>query len=169
MAAPVIPKLAIIAGGGALPRLLITARRSAALPYYVVGLQGFASAAELGQDADVWLRFGEAGKGFEHLRNASVTHVVMAGAVKRPSFADLKPDLKTASFFARIAGKSLGDDGLLSAVLSEIESEGFQVVGADEILSALLAPHGVLGAHKPDTQSLADIAVGAAGARDLGQ
>jgi lipid-A-disaccharide synthase len=169
MAAPHPDKLAIIAGSGALPGLLIAARRNAGLPYYVVGLQGFATVSELGQEPDLWLRFGEAGKGFELLRKASVTHVVMAGAVKRPSFADLKPDLKTASFFARIAGKALGDDGLLSAVISEVESEGFQVVGADEILSALLAPHGVLGAHKPDAQSLTDIAVGAAAARDLGQ
>ena len=39
--------------------------------------------------------------------------VVMAGAVKRPSFGDLRPDMKTVAFFARIAGQSfLGDDGL---------------------------------------------------------
>jgi lipid-A-disaccharide synthase len=169
MAAPHIPKLAIIAGAGALPRLLIAARKSKRLPYYIVGLTGFASSADLGEEPDTWLRFGEAGRGFDLLRAAGVTHVVMGGAVKRPSFADLKPDLKTASFFARIAGKALGDDGLLSAVISEIESEGFQVLGADEILTDLLAPHGALGAHQPDAQSLTDIAIGAAAARDLGQ
>ncbi len=169
MVAPSPDKLAIIAGGGALPGLLIAARRNAGLPYYVVGLQGFANASELGQEPDLWLRFGEAGKGFELLRKAGVSHVVMAGAVKRPSFADMKPDFKTASFFARIAGKALGDDGLLSAVISEVESEGFQVLGADEILAGLLAPQGVLGTHKPDVESLADIAIGAAAARDLGQ
>lgn len=161
-------KIAIIAGGGALPALVVASCRATGQPYYLLGLTGFANATALAQEPDAWIRFGEAGTGFDLLKAAGVTHVVMAGAVKRPTLSDLKPDLRTATFFARIAGKALGDDGLLSAVISEIEREGFRVIGADTLLKELLAPEGVLGRHVPDESAHADIRVGLAAARDLG-
>jgi DUF1009 family protein len=94
--------------------------------------------------------------------------------VRRPPIAELAPDLKGAAFLARIAGRALGDDGLLSAVVAEIEREGFRVVGADAIISDLLAPRGVLGRHQPDADAKGDIARGmdaarALGAADIGQ
>src|SRR5579862_6767938 len=113
MAAPT--KLGIVAGAGALPGLLASACRAEGRPYFLLGLTGFADPNDLGQIPDAWIRLGEAGQGFVQLRAAGVTQVVMAGAVRRPSLRDLRPDLKTAAFFARIAGRSLGDDGLLRA------------------------------------------------------
>jgi lipid-A-disaccharide synthase len=89
--------------------------------------------------------------------------------VKRPKLADLRPDPRAAQFLARIAAKALGDDGLLAAVVAEVEREGFHVVGADAILADLLAPLGPLGAHRPDDAALADIAVGVAAAAELGR
>jgi DUF1009 family protein len=163
------PKLGIVAGAGVLPGLLAAACRTDARPFYVLGLSGFADVAQLGQEPDAWLRLGDAGQGFELLRVAGVTEVVMAGAVKRPKLSDLRPDLKTAAFFARIAGRAFGDDGLLRAVIDEIEREGFRVVGADQVLTTLLAPDGVLGFYAPDAAATHDIAVGAAAAHQLGR
>ena len=51
-----------------------------------------------------------------------------------PSLAALRPDWRAAKFFARVGYRALGDDGLLSAVIAELEREGFRVVGADSIL-----------------------------------
>jgi DUF1009 family protein len=168
------PKLGIIAGGGALPGLLVSACQSAGRPHFLLGLTGFAEDARLPRAADSWIRLGEVGKGFDTLRKAGVEEVVMAGAVKRPGFSELKPDLKGAAFLARVAGRALGDDGLLTAVIAEIENEGFRVVGVDGILSDLLAPEGPLGRHQPDETARADIARGlvvakALGATDVGQ
>ncbi len=167
-----LPKLGIIAGGGALPGLLLAACKSTGRHHFVLGLTGFADSARL--DADVWLRVGEIGKAFTALNDAAVKEVVMAGTVRRPAIAELKTDFKGAAFLARIAGRALGDDGLLSAVIGEIEREGFKVVGADSILSDLLAPRGVMGRHQPDTTAASDIARGfevgrAIGAVDVGQ
>ena len=71
---------------------------------------------------------------------------------------------------ARIAGRTaLGDDSLLTAVVSEVESEGFKVVGADSILFELLTPSGVLGRTIPNAQAKTDIAVGFNAAKALGR
>lgn len=167
-------KLGVIAGGGALPGLLVSACRSAGRDHYVLGLTGFADNAALPRPADAWIKLGEVGKGFDLLRGAGVSEVVMAGAVQRPKFSELITDFKGAAMLARIAGRAaLGDDSLLSALVGEIESEGFRVVGADSILFELLAPFGVMGRHSP-VSFADDIAAGfqaakTHGAADIGQ
>jgi DUF1009 family protein len=167
-----LPKLGIIAGGGALPGLLVAACRSAGRPHFVLGLSGFADPGQLA--ADTWLNVGDIGKAFAALNSAAVEDVVMAGTVRRPAISELKTDFKGAAFLARVAGRALGDDGLLSAVIAEIEREGFKVVGADDILAHLLARAGVMGRHHPDDLARSDIARGfdvarALGAVDVGQ
>jgi DUF1009 family protein len=156
-------KLGIIAGGGALPGLLAAACKSAGRPHFVLGLTGFA------ETADDWIRLGEAAQVFERLRTADVSTVVMAGAVRRPTLAELRPDLQTAALFARLAGRALGDDGLLKALIGEMEKQGFTVIGADDILSDLVAQPGCLGSIMPDEQGRADIALGMKVARELGR
>jgi UDP-2,3-diacylglucosamine hydrolase len=167
-------KLGIVAGGGALPGLLASACAASGRAHYILALTGFAEANQLPRSPDGWMRLGEIGRGFEALRQAGVGDVVLAGSVKRPALNDLKPDLKGASLLARIAGRTLGDDSLLSAVITEIEREGFNVVGVDSILTNLLAGSGPLGRNTPDKNAWGDIARGfevarALGAADVGQ
>jgi len=69
---------------------------------------------------------------------------------------------------ARIGYRTLGDDGLLSAVVKELEGEGFRVIGPDQLLDRALVPEGPLGVLRPDTQALADIERGLHVARTLG-
>ena len=167
-------KLGIIAGGGALPRLLASACESTNKPFFVLGLEGCADSSVLAREPDAWVRLGEIGKGLTTLHEASVNHVVLAGSVRRPALSELKPDLKGASVLAKIAGRALGDDNLLTVVINEIEREGFTVVGADDVLSDLLADQGPLGKHTPDEVAKQDIDRGieasrALGAADIGQ
>lgn len=167
-------KLGIIAGGGALPGLLARACAASGRDYFILALTGFAEAEHLPRDPDQWMRLGEVGKGFDALRKAEVSDVVMAGAVKRPGLSDLKPDLKGASLLTKIAGRALGDDKLLSVVIAEIEREGFNVVGVDSVLTNLLAKNGSFGDHLPDDEAKRDISRGfyvarVLGAADVGQ
>jgi DUF1009 family protein len=115
-----------------------------------------------------WLRLGQAGRAFELLHEKQVGEVVMAGPVRRPTLAEMRPDWRTARFFARIGLKALGDDGLLAAVIGEFEAEGFRVVGAHDVLGDLLALLGVWGAVQPDAQAESDIRRGIAVAQGLG-
>src|SRR5262249_59302071 len=113
-------------------------------------------------------RIGAAATGLALLRENNVTDLVLAGAIRRPSLASLRPDWRAAKLFARMGYRALGDDGLLSAVVNELEQEGFRVVGADQLLGIECVPEGPLGKIRPDTQSQADIEHGLRVARTLG-
>lgn len=164
-----LPKLGIIAGGGDLPGRLVAACRRDGRPFFVLALQGFAEAEVLGDAPLEWVRLGALGDAFRILHAHKVVQVVMAGGVRRPSLVDLRPDWRAARMFARIGMRALGDDSLLRHVVEEVETEGFAVLGPDDILGQeILAPLGVLGRHAPDEQALADIQHGVRIARGLG-
>jgi DUF1009 family protein len=166
-------RLAIIAGGGTLPNLLAETCRAQGRDFRLVALSGAADAA-LDAAADARFRIGAAGGLLKYLKGEGVEELVFAGKVERPGARDLRPDLRTMKFLARLGSRSLGDDGLLRAILREFEAEGFRIVGPDEILSELLAPAGPLGAVVPDETAQADIARGcevlaSLGPADVGQ
>ncbi len=168
--------LALIAGGGALPRMVAEACRAAGRPFVVVGLEGQADPADWPSDIPQrWCRLGAAGATGEALLAQGYRHICMAGHVKRPSLTSLWPDRRTARFLARVGAAALGDDGLLKAIIRELESAGFTVVAPH----TLLADHGdarpgVQGMVQPDAQAWRDlkhafhIAKGL-GALDVGQ
>lgn len=167
-------KLGIIAGGGRLPGLLIDACRAAGRDFFVLALKGQADPAVVEPAPHAWIRVGAAGSGFAILHEQGVEELVMAGHLRRPSLADMRPDLRVIRFFARLGRKGIGDDGLLRAVIREFEEEGFRVVGADALLPDLKAEEGPLGAHHPDATAESDIARGvevlaALGSVDIGQ
>jgi hypothetical protein len=161
-------KLGLVAGSGDLPRRLLDAAKAAGRPVFIVALEGFADPALVADMPHGWIRLGAAAQGIEMLRAQGVTELVLAGAVRRPALSSLRPDWLTAKFLAKIGIRALGDDGLLSAVIKEIESEGFRVVGADTMLGLALAPAGQLGRVAPDAIAQQDIARGIAAVRALG-
>ncbi|HZB90214.1 MAG TPA: UDP-2,3-diacylglucosamine diphosphatase LpxI [Stellaceae bacterium] len=168
------PKLGILAGAGELPLRIIEACRAADRPFFVLAFEGSADPAVAEGVPHAWIRLGAAGEGLRILRENDVAELVMAGGVKRPSVLQLRPDWRTAKFFARIGYRALGDDGLMRAVINELEQEGFRVIGLDSLLGASLAPAGPVGRHAPDEQARHDIAHGfrlirALGALDIGQ
>jgi DUF1009 family protein len=167
-AAPGPAKLGILAGAGDLPLRIIEACRAAARPCFVLAFIGETDAGILGDTPHAWIRLGAAGTGLERLRQNGVAELVLAGAIRRPSLLSLRPDWRTAKFLARIGYRALGDNGLLSAIVAELEAEGFRIVGADSLLGSALMPEGALGAHAPDPQATADIARGLAVLRTLG-
>jgi DUF1009 family protein len=162
------PKLGIVAGGGELPGLVAAACVAEGRPFHFLALSGHADPSVIGDHPVDWIRLGEAGTGFERLRQAGVAEVMMIGPVRRPSLAELAPDFRTARFFAKVGLKALGDDGLLRAVAAELEQEGFKVVGADEVLAHCLAKPGPYGSRTPDDVAQADIAHGVTVAKGLG-
>jgi DUF1009 family protein len=99
---------------------------------------------------------------------------VFVGAVRRPSLKELRPDARTAKFFAGLGRAWIGDDSLLSAVVREMEKEGFRVVAPDDLLAQFVARDGAYGTVSPDAAAREDIARGievarALGALDVGQ
>ncbi|MGN0919523.1 MAG: LpxI family protein [Alphaproteobacteria bacterium] len=162
-------KLGIIAGSGALPHALIEACERMKRPFFLLGLKGQANPQEYDKALPQgWIRLGAVGKGFRLMKKNGVEEVVMIGAVKRPSFVGLFPDLRGMKAIARLKRKS-GDDSLLRAIAREIEGEGFKVVGIDEILPHLLATGGVYTREMPRPPEQADIRRGIEVAKLLGK
>ena len=168
-------KLGIIAGGGAIPRLLISYCQKTELPYFVLAIEGNADRAIFSDEIPhQWIRIGQAGTGFKRLAEEKVQDVVMIGTIHRPTLAELVPDLRTAAFFAKIGLRALGDDGILRALVKEIEAENMKVLGVHEVMPELLVKEGHLTKAKPDKQAMADIMRGvevalALGKMDVGQ
>jgi DUF1009 family protein len=160
--------LGIIAGGGGLPRRLIESCRAGGRAVFVLALRGAAEPAAVADVPHAWCRLGAAATGLALLREHGVTDLVLAGGVRRPSLSSIRPDWRAAKFFAKVGYRLLGDDGLLSAIVKELEAEGFRLIGAHELLVAAAMPDGPLGRMTPSRNAATDIARGIATARALG-
>lgn len=165
---PLSGKLGILAGGGALPARIADVCRQGGHPYFVIVLDGQGDPADFADDPHAVIRLGAGGAAIKRLRAEGCDTLVMAGTIRRPSLAQLRPDLWGLKFFATSGAQALGDDGLLTALIAALEAEGFRVVGADQLLPELLMPHGVIGSVRPDADDASEIAAAMAAAKALG-
>jgi DUF1009 family protein len=167
-------KLGILAGGGPLPRKLIAACLAERRPLFVLAFHGETDPETVVGTDHAWVRLGAAGRAIQFLKQAACQDLVLAGPVRRLSPMSLRPDWRGLQFFARVGHRAWGDDGLLSAVIGELEAEGFRVIGAETVLPSLLAPIGVWGRIAPNDEARADVERGLAilteiGRLDIGQ
>jgi DUF1009 family protein len=104
------------------------------------------------------------------LKRRKITHVVLAGGVsRRPHWRQIRLTLALLRILPRILmALARGDDGLLRAVIGQIEAEGFKVLGAHEIVPDLLAPEGPMTRARPRKGDLADLDAALAAARAIG-
>lgn len=158
-----------MAGGGQLPAKIAAACRATGRPYFVLAFEGAADPATVAAVPHAWVKLNEVGRAIQLLHDAGVGDVVLAGPVKRPGLGDLVPDGRGALFLAKVARRWFSDDGLLSAVIHELEDEGFTVVGADSVLAELAVGEGPCGAVHPTQAAEADIVCGVAAARAAGR
>ena len=164
-------KLGIIAGGGNIPQMLINECIKQNRDFVVLAIEGNAD-KNLCDNANFpykWIRLGQAGTGFKYFADQRVQAVVMIGTIRRPSFFDIVPDLRTTAFFAKVSTKALGDDGLLRAVVDDIEKDGMKVKGIHEVMPDILIKEGILTKRKPSKQDLVDIKRGVEAALTLGK
>jgi UDP-2,3-diacylglucosamine hydrolase len=166
--------LAIVAGRGALPRLLAEDCAARRRPYCVVVFDGLALDWLDGHPV-LAASYEKPGRLFDALRAAGCRSVTFAGGIARPRLQPLGFDLKMLRLAPRLLrGIRSGDDSTLRLVASIFEAEGFAVQAPQEILPDLVATAGILGRHAPSAvdRSDADRAaaiVAALGAADVGQ
>lgn len=167
--------MGILAGGGPLPAQAAAAARASGREVFLVGLEGHADPALLIDWPHEVIRIGAVGRILRALRRHHCQDVLMIGPVRRPSLAELRPDLEGARILGRI-GRAIfaGDDRLLSAIIRVLGEEGFQVIGIQDVLRAVLAPSGLLSVTEPDAQAMSDARRGlhvaaVLGVADVGQ
>jgi len=168
------PKLAIIAGGGQLPLKLAEVCAETGRAYVVVALSGWADDT-VAEHPHRWCQVGEQGVLMKYLKEETVQEIVLVGNVQRPDFKNLKIDWAGAKLLPKVLmAARKGDDALLRVLIENFEANGFTVVGAHDVMSALLIEKGPLGRIGPDEDAMADITkarevVTAMGALDIGQ
>ena len=163
-------KLGIIAGGGTLPKEVILACQRQKRPFFVLALKGFCEPDLLPEKVPVkWVRLGGAGVIEKTLCAQKVQEIMLIGSVRRPSVLELWPDWTAFKFMMRVLMQARGDNGLLCALIHEIEQRGFQVVGAHEILPSLLLGKGAQGTVLPTSADERDITRGFEVAKLLGK
>ena len=156
--------LALVAGRGALPKLVAEAQEVKPLICTYEGLM------PEGLQSDMTFRVETLGSFLVTLGEQGVTQVCFAGALERPNIDPSKIDKETlplVPLFQKALGK--GDDGALRVVLELFQQTGFEVLGAHEIAPDLLASGGVYGEHWPDAQMRTNAQTGAAHIADIGE
>jgi UDP-2,3-diacylglucosamine hydrolase len=161
-------RLGIIAGGGGLPGKLIEACRRDQRPFFVLGLKGQTDGSILLNTSHAWSKLGATTESISILKQNGVDTLVMAGSIRRPSLAEIRPDLRTVQVFAKLGVRALGDDALLRTITGELEKDGFRIIGVQEIEPGLIAPEGLLGAKQPTPENRADIEFGIKVTKTLG-
>lgn len=162
-------RLAIIAGGGDLPRRVAEQARRAGRNPFVVGLKGFVDPALQAEFGGPEVSVGELGRLIQLMKTEGCEEMVFAGWLKRPDFSSLKLDLKGVQSLPRIlAAAKKGDDALLRAVMDVFAQAGFRILGADDVLDDLRVGRGPLGAIRPGQEHWPDIRRGAEVARVSG-
>lgn len=161
--------LGIIAGGGSLPLRVAQAASAVGRPVHVVVLEGHGDPTAYSGQSHVTLRWGLAAQMLSWLKQQGVREVVLAGNVARPSLLSLRPDAASMKLLGRIGRAAFnGDDSILRAVMKVLAEEGFEVIGAQALLTGLLPQAALLAGPMPDDIARTDITRGIAVCHALG-
>jgi DUF1009 family protein len=161
-------KLGIIAGGGVLPRRLADTHLEAGGGVFMIAFEGITPDETVEGLDHAWVRLGRIQDTMDAMIGAGVEDVVMAGPIKRPALSSLDIDGRGAKLLFRAGRKAFGDDGLLSVLVAEIESDGLKVIAVDQILGGVLARSGPIAGQEPDEAAWSDIQRGIDVLRHLG-
>ncbi|WP_442577488.1 LpxI family protein [Mesorhizobium sp. ASY16-5R] len=170
-------KVAIVAGSGRLPVNIAESLALHGHPPLVLRVRGEADNGHAFASFETdELSLGEFAEMVPRLKRRGVTHIVLAGGIsRRPTWREIRISFALLRHLAKaMAALARGDDGLLRILVKGIESEGFRVVGAQEIVPDLLAIEGPMTRAKPLKSDTADLdaayaAARAIGALDIGQ
>lgn len=164
-------RLAIIAGGGALPHHVAEAVRARGEDPYIIALTREAEEADWIDFDHSVLAIGDFANISRTFREEGIDRVVLSGWVRRrPEWRDIRPTLRTLAKIPSVL-KTLvsgGDDAVLRMAMQLIEASGAHVIGVHEVVPNLLADSGPIGAVNPDADDQRDIEAGIAAANALG-
>ncbi len=153
-------KLAVIAGNGHFPFLVLEAAREQGIQPLVIAIKEEAS-PQLEQVAPAirWLSLGEAGKLVPLLKQEGVGEVLLAGQVKHAQiFSSIPPDGLVRRVLQGLHRRNT--DALIGAFVRLLESRNIRVVDSTLFLKPLLAEAGALTERRPDASEMEDVQYG---------
>jgi DUF1009 family protein len=168
--------LGLIAGSGPLPLEVFGAARARGLDVAIAAIEDNTDprAESAGAHAFRWFNAGELGALIAFLQETGASEVILAGAVSKRRIlknpAALRPDARALQLLARLAQlDQRGDDTLLRALASELESEGMHVVDSTRYLEDRMTAPGLVAGPGPSAEVEADIELGMRVIASLGQ
>lgn len=130
--------IGIVAGSGSLPWELAEKLSQRGQNSCVAAMEDFAVAPKNCAVTYKTFPMGKVGAILDFFRSQGCKKLVFLGPVKRVSLKSLAVDQLGRSMLLRLGGAWLkGDDGLLRSIIRLVEEEGFEVVGAHEVLPEL--------------------------------
>jgi len=172
-------KLGLIAGNGRFPFLVLDAAVAQGHDVTIVAAKEetfpeLNDAAARVRSAIHWISLGQLGTCIKLLKQAGVTHAVMAGQVKHAKIfsAGLLPDATLLSVLAKLRWRNT--DGLIGAVAAVLRDHGIELIDSTAFITPLLARAGVLTRRAPTEDEQKDFDFGwpiadAVAAMDIGQ
>jgi DUF1009 family protein len=157
--------LGLIAGNGRFPFLVLEAARAMGHDVTVIATkeEAFADLNEAAAKARAeihWISLGELGKCISLLKEAGVSHAVMAGQVKHTKIfaGGIIPDAKFLSVLMTLPFRNT--DGLIGAVAAVLKAEGIELIDSTSLLKPMLASAGVMTKRRPTDDEQKDFDFG---------
>lgn len=153
-------KLAIFAGRGQLPQILIKNCQKNNIDFQVFLLASEKYDHDYTKFNPISLKYGEIGRFLQELQQKNIKNIIFIGAVNKPNFSNLKVDAKGTVLVAKIlANKILGDDAVLSTVIKYFQKQGFKILQINDLLDDIVSKKGALTTAKPDKSDLKNIEI----------
>jgi len=150
-------RIAILAGGGALPNAVAQSATRMGNFVHIIGIEGEADSS-IEEHSHCWIKWGELGRLLKNIEAEKCSELIIIGSVTRPDLSEVRFDFGALKHLPTILGLTIGGDNtVLSGVVKLFESNGLNVRGAHELAPDLVAPVGCLGRHQPDEMALKDI------------
>lgn len=147
-------RLGLIAGNGRFPFLVLDAARAQGHDVTVIAAREetfpeLNAAAERHGAAIHWISLGQLGTCISVMKDAGVTHAVMAGQVKHTKIfaGGIVPDWTFLSVLTKLTSRNT--DGLIGAVAEVLREKGIELIDSTSLLQPLLAREGVLTRRAP--------------------
>ncbi|MBI4263608.1 MAG: UDP-2,3-diacylglucosamine diphosphatase LpxI [Acidobacteria bacterium] len=158
-------RLGLIAGNGRFPFLVLDAARAQGHEVTIIAAKEetfpeLNEAAARHASAIHWISLGQLGRCIRLLKDAGVTHAVMAGQVKHTKIfsAGIVPDLMFAGVLKHLVSRNT--DGIIGAVANVLRERGIELIDSTTLLQPLLAAPGVLTRRAPTDEEQKDLEFG---------
>ena len=157
--------IGLIAGNGRFPFLVLDAARAQGHDVTIVAAKEetfpeLTDAARRHGAPIHWISLGQLGRCISVLKDAGVSHAVMAGQVKHTKIfaGGIIPDLAFLSVLRKLTSKNT--DGLIGAVAGVLHDNGIELMDSTSLIQPLLARPGVLTKRQPTEDEQKDFEFG---------
>ena len=152
--------LAIIAGNGVYPLLMVRAARAAGVSRIAAAAFHDETDPKLAAAVDEieWMRVGQLGKMLAFLKKSGATKAVMSGQIHPKNLFALRPDMKALVLLAKLRERNA--ETIFGAIADEMAGIGVELLPATIYMDEYVAPAGLVAGPKLSAREIADVEFG---------